>query len=103
MTPNETITNGDEDPKSRFLRDKLTEAINNLAPLFESDCTREKALKCWDKAFNTDFFIGRLKADAGLEAKSALAAPSVLAAGMVASAAAAAESAVRKEGGGRYA
>lgn len=103
VTPNETITNGDEDPKSRFLRDKLTEAINNLAPLFESDCTREKALKCWDKVFNTDFFIGREKANTASETKSALAAPAVLAAGMVASAAAAAESAVRKEGGGRYA
>lgn len=56
VTPGETITNGSDDPKAKFLRDKLTEAIDTLAPLFEANCTREKALKCWDKAFVTSFF-----------------------------------------------
>jgi hypothetical protein len=56
VTPNETITNGTEDAQARFLRDKLTEAIDNLKPLFESDCTRIKALKCWDTAYATKFF-----------------------------------------------
>lgn len=59
VTPNTTITTGTDDPKSRFLREKLTDAINNLAPLFEHDCDREKALKCWDKVFNTEFFSER--------------------------------------------
>jgi hypothetical protein len=59
ITTNESITKADDDPRARFLRDRLTEALDNLAPLFEPDCTREKALKCWDKVFNTIFFIER--------------------------------------------
>lgn len=59
VTPGETITKGTDDPRARFLRDRLTEAINTLAPLFEYDCTRAKALKCWDKVFATTFFSGR--------------------------------------------
>ena len=59
MTPNETITDGPDDAKARFLRERLTEALKNLEPLFESDCTRSKALKAWDKVFNTTFFSAR--------------------------------------------
>lgn len=59
VTPNTTITNGTDDPKARFLRDKLTEAVDALAPLFASDCTRKKALACWDKVFATQFFSDR--------------------------------------------
>lgn len=59
VTPNETITKGLDDARARFLRDRLTEAINTLAPLFSSDCTRSKALKCWDKVFSTTFFSDR--------------------------------------------
>ena len=59
VTPNETITNGTDDARARFLRDRLGEAIETLAPLFEHDCTRKKALKCWDKVFATDFFSDR--------------------------------------------
>lgn len=103
VTPGETITTGYDDARARFLRDKLMEAIDNLAPLFEPDCTREKALKCWDKVFNTTFFIDRLKKDAEATAKSALGAPTVISSGLLASAAQAAQTAVRKEGGGRYA
>jgi len=101
-TPGETITQGQEDPEARFLREKLTEAVDNLAPLFASDCTREKALKCWDKVFNTTFFSDR----AGTAQKSAsLAAPAILTSGLLRAtgASAAAQGAVRKEGGGRYA
>lgn len=103
VTPGETITTGTDDTKARFLRDKLTEAIDNLAPLFESDCTREKALKCWDKVFNTTFFSGRMKKTAGLETKSSVSTPGILTAGLISDAAVAAQTAVRKEGGGRYA
>lgn len=103
VTPNETITKGADDATACFLRDRLTEAIDNLAPLFESDCTRKKALKCWDKVFNTTFFSDRLEKGTAAETKPAVAAPAVLTTGLIASAASAASAAVRKEGGGRYA
>ena len=57
---NEKLTKGPNDAKTRFLHEKLGWAINELQVLFEQDCTREKALKAWDKVFNTDFFISRL-------------------------------------------
>lgn len=59
VTPNETITKGSEDARAKFLRDRLTEAIDTLDPLFDFDCTRKKALKCWDKVFFTTFFSDR--------------------------------------------
>lgn len=52
----EKLTKGWNDAKTRFLREKLDWAIDKLQVLFEQDCTREKALKAWDKVFNTDFF-----------------------------------------------
>ena len=105
VTPGDTITKGNDDAKARYLRDRLTEAVYNLAPLFEPDCTREKALKCWDKAYNTAFFSDRLEKDAKATAKAAVAAPTVFSSGLLSNAAAsaAAQTAVRKEGGGRYA
>lgn len=59
VTPDDTITSGDNDAKARMLRDKLTQALDWLAPLFEWDCTQEKALGCWDKVFNTTYFSER--------------------------------------------
>jgi hypothetical protein len=59
ITPNETITGGSDDPRARFLRDRLSEALDALAPLFEYDCTRKKALRCWDKVYATTFFSDR--------------------------------------------
>jgi hypothetical protein len=64
VTPNETITNGTDDARARFLREKLTEAIDTLAPLFQYGCTRKQALKCWDKVFATSFFSEREEARA---------------------------------------
>ena len=58
VTPNETISKGDDDASARFLRDRLTEAIDTLDPLFDSNCTRQKALKCWDNVFAATFFHG---------------------------------------------
>ncbi len=59
VTPGETITSGTQDAKATYLRDRLTEALDALAPLFDHDCTRKKALSCWDKVYNTDFFSQR--------------------------------------------
>jgi hypothetical protein len=106
VTPNETITKGNQDPKAKFFREKLTEAVDNLSRLFEADCTREQALKCWDKVFNTDYFIDRFEKTTSNEsgAKS-FNVPNVLTAGLLrdAGGTSAAREAVRKEGGGRYA
>ena len=57
----EKLTKGPNDAKTRFLHENLGWAINELQVLFEQDCTREKALKAWDKVFNTDFFSSRLR------------------------------------------
>ncbi|MGV1884942.1 cyclic GMP-AMP synthase DncV-like nucleotidyltransferase [Rhizobium sp. VS19-DR121] len=59
VTPNETITNGTDDPKARFFRARLAEALVILEPLFENDCTRTTALKCWDRVFASTFFSDR--------------------------------------------
>jgi hypothetical protein len=64
VTPNEAITSGTDDPRARFLRDRLSEAIDTLAPLFAYGCTRKQALKCWDKVFGTSFFGEREEARA---------------------------------------
>jgi hypothetical protein len=101
VTPGETITKGTDDARARFLRDKLTDAVNNLAPTFETDCTREKALKCWDKVYDTTFFSDRLEKAA--KAEAGVASPAVLTSGLLGAIADRAPAAVRKEGGGRYA
>jgi hypothetical protein len=106
VTPNETITNGNDDAKARFLRSKLSDALNWLAPLFDADCTREKALKCWDTVFSTDYFIGRLDNGKKAETKAAgFGSPGILPSGILKEmgAGSAPQEAVRKEGGGRYA
>jgi hypothetical protein len=59
VTPGATITSGNDDARARFLRDRLGEALDTLAPLFAYSCTRKEALKCWDKVFATIFFGGR--------------------------------------------
>lgn len=98
VTPGATITKGDDDPKARFFRDKLSDAIANLDPLFEWNCDSAKARKCWDKVFNTTFFSDR-------EPKaSALAKPTIVGTSSAwAGAAAASESAVSTDAGNRHA
>jgi len=61
VTPDSTITKGDEDPKARVLKEKLSDAISWLQVLFDSDCTEEKAAKAWDKVFNTTYFTDKYK------------------------------------------
>ena len=70
VTPNEAITKGNADARAKFLRDRLTEAIDTLDPLFDRDCTRQKALQCWDKVFASTFFRDRY--DPKKEAKAGL-------------------------------
>ena len=59
VTPDSTITKGSNDSKAKLLKDKLSEAIDSLQVLFESDCTAEKAAKAWDKVFNTAYFVDK--------------------------------------------
>jgi hypothetical protein len=99
VTPGDTITSGSDDAKARCFREKLTEAINTLAPLFDADCTREKALKCWDKVFATTFFSERLEE----EQRASVAGPAIIGSAALLSATAAAASAVSSAGGGRHA
>ena len=104
VTPGETITSGGADAKAAHYRDRLTEAIDHLGPLFEPNCTRETALKCWDKVFNTTFFSERLEARSDLvrETKSGLAAPAI-GSGTLLGATASTAAAVSDAGGGRHA
>ncbi len=101
VTPGETITNGSNDAKAKFFRERLKDALAWLKPLQEDDCTREKALKCWDKMFSTDFFSRRYDDEASKNDSGS----SLLTAGIIKEAGSSEEAraAVRKEGGGRYA
>ena len=100
-TPGETISKGDDDPKLRFLRDKLEDAIADLADLDKAECSRKEALKAWDKVFASDYFSNRAKVDT----KASTGVAAIVTSGMLKSVASAAgpQSAVRKEGGGRFA
>ncbi|MDX9987041.1 cyclic GMP-AMP synthase DncV-like nucleotidyltransferase [Thiothrix unzii] len=53
----EELTNGYDDSKTKFFRDKLNQAISDLDILFNSNCTRLDALKAWNKVFDHQFFI----------------------------------------------
>lgn len=59
VTPDDMLTSGAEDAKAAKFRNKLDEALGWLEPLFELGCTRNQALACWDKVFNTSFFSER--------------------------------------------
>lgn len=99
VTPGDSITSGPDDPRARCFRDKLTEAIDSLQPLFEATCTRERALRCWDKAFATTFFSERLEE----EQRAAIATPAIITSAGLLSQTAAAAAAVSSAGGGRHA
>jgi len=104
----EMLTSGPDDAKAKFLRDKLDWAIGELKVLFESDCTREKALKAWDNVFNTDFFISRLekiaeKSAAASAVSNATGATISILSGTLPAAAREPDRAVDKRGGNRYA
>lgn len=104
----EMLTKGPDDSQARFLRETLDWAIGELSVLFQWSCSREQALKAWDKTFSTTFFIDRLEVN-GTEGRKGGGAARRASAGVAAgllmegSEGAAAEKPVDKRGGGRYA
>lgn len=99
VTPDSTITSGDADPKAKFLKEKLSEALSDLDILFASDCTRKQAMKAWDKVFNTTYFTDKLEKEGDEGNKSGAAA----AGGLLSSGYSSPSNPVKKDGGGRYA
>ena len=99
VTPGDYITSGPDDARARCFRDKLSDAIDALQPLFSTDCTRERALKCWDKVFATTFFSERLED----EKRASVTAPAIISSAALLSSTAPAVAAVSSPGGGRYA
>lgn len=100
---NNPITKGSSDARARFLRERLSDAIRWLEPTHEHGCPRTTALKCWDKVYDTDFFIKRDdddKGDGGSASRDP--GPGVLSAGLFRPDAGTPPP-VRKDGGGRYA
>lgn len=93
------ITSGEADPKAMFLRDKLTEALDNLEPLHEPDCTSARARKCWDKVFYTDYFSS-LEPTTGNKANQT--SGTILTQGLI-SQGIKSDQPQQKQGGGRYA
>jgi Cyclic GMP-AMP synthase DncV-like, nucleotidyltransferase domain len=61
VTPGAKLTKGADDESTKFLRGKLSDALDTLKCLDNSKCTRQEALKAWDKVFNTAFFSSRYK------------------------------------------
>lgn len=103
VTPGEEITEGVDDSKARFLFEKLDAAVEDLAKLFENECTRKDALSCWDKAFGTKFFRNREEENSSSKKAAAAAVASAVTAESLIDAANASPDAVRRGGGGRYA
>jgi hypothetical protein len=101
VTPNETITKGTDDPKARFLKEKLSDALSWLDVLFSPSCTPEEAMKAWDKVFYTDYFSNTLKKTKSASAQSS----GVMNVGIINdwTNSPGPQEAVKKEGGGRYA
>ena len=103
VTPNDTITKGSDDPKARFLRDRLSDAVAWLKPLLDMSCTRQQALAAWDKVFNTDYFSNRYEEEVKEAAAAASTGPAILSSGIVRGWSSEAPGRVQKDGGGRYA
>lgn len=99
VTPGEFITSDPNDAKARLFREKLKEAIDALQPLSKFDCTRERALKCWDKVFNTSFFSERV----GNKKRDSAIGPSVITSTALLSSTSRAKDAISSAGGNRSA
>ena len=48
------VNSGSEDAKTKKLRDRISENLNNLQL---EDCSKEKVATAWNTVFNTDFFV----------------------------------------------
>ena len=92
----EMLTSGPDDGRTKFLRDRLSWAVDELGVLFKPNCTRQEALKVWDKVFDTTFFSDRAE-----NRKRAREWPQAPEAAAVVSARG--RPAVDRRGGGRYA
>ena len=58
---NEWLTKEIFDAKTRFLRDRLDEKIDNLSVLEGCECTEEDAINAWNKYFNHEFWKNELE------------------------------------------
>lgn len=95
----EMLTSGPDDAKTRFLKEKLDTAIDDLSILFDPNCSRKQMLEAWDRVFHTTFFSDRLESEDTTEQKGA-GFPAILTRGKEEEVT---ESPVDKRGGGRYA
>lgn len=55
-TRDDMLTDGSDDANTRLLKEKLTEAVDNLQVLFESGCTRLDALRAWNCVFKHEYW-----------------------------------------------
>lgn len=55
-TRDEMLTDGADDANTRLLKEKITEAVDNLQVLFESSCTRLDALRAWNCVFKHEYW-----------------------------------------------
>lgn len=96
----EKLTNGPDDSKTAFFRDRLDDAIKDLEVLFETD-NADEALSAWGDVFSEKAYFEKLaeeRQESDAEAKSNVGAPSI----WIKSDADDNPPAVKKQGGGRY-
>src|SRR5690606_34795638 len=60
VTPGAKLTSGPNDSGTAYLRDRLREALDDLAVLDRVVCTETQAAAAWEQAINTDFFSERV-------------------------------------------
>lgn len=99
----ERLTKGPDDAQAKYLREKLDWAIADLNVLFDANCSQTKALKAWDRVFNTTFFSNR-DSDHAQSTKAEHADDAATSQVLIRGGeSAATEKPVDKRGGGRYA
>lgn len=67
----EKLTKGPDDAKTREMRDRLGEALEDLKVLESPSCTRAQALKAWKKFFGTDYWDGQIEEEEEKDKKKA--------------------------------
>ena len=71
VTPGAKLTAGYDDEGTKFLRGKLSDALDTLKCLDDPKCSRKDGLAAWDKVFNTDFFSARYEEEKKSESTNA--------------------------------